>query len=50
MQRGRQILVQRLDDRLDELEQLSAFHLFGPAIDRGDYGLPAGSLVTAQEH
>ena len=50
MQLGRQVLVQRLYDRLDELEQSSGFLLFELAVDRGGYGLSAGPLVTAQEH
>ena len=50
MQLGRQISVQRLDYRLDELEQLSGFPLFEPAIDRGGYRLSAGPVVAAQEH
>ena len=43
MQFRRQILVQRSDCRVDELEQSSRFLLFELAIDRGRYRLPAES-------
>src|SRR5258705_5637550 len=50
MQLRRQILVQRFDYHLDELEKRSGFNLLGLAIDRGGYRLSAGRVVAAQEH
>ena len=49
IQLGRQILVQGLDDRVDEPEQIAGFPLFGLAINRCPYryGLSAGSIVAA---